>query len=92
MVALASGEAIEISNLHCFREQSGKIAAIVIHADCVAVRHRLRADEILSPQLDAIETEAFGCNVDQTLERTMGRRPHHIGMNRLTDDLAIRND
>ena len=44
-------------------------AAVVEHADRVAVRHLLRLHQILAAQLDAIDAELIGGLVDQPFDR-----------------------
>ncbi len=43
-------------------------------------------------QLIEHEPAVGRADADQALERTMGRRPHHIGMSRLADDPATGQD
>src|SRR4030081_2446420 len=41
--------------------------AVVVHADGVAVRHRFGPDQVLAPQLDAVDAEPRRRGVDEPL-------------------------
>ena len=65
--------------------------AVVVHADGVAVRHRFGTDQVLAPQLDAVDAEPRGGGVDQPLDREGDLRPagaaiglgrHGVGVDR----------
>ena len=59
-LAAARGKAAPIGDLHRPVHVRFVVAAVVEHADGVAVRHRLGADEVLAPQRDAVEAELLG--------------------------------
>ena len=54
---------------------SAVAAAVVAHADGVAVRHGVRTDQVLAPQLDAIEAELGRRDIDQPLDHERHLRP-----------------
>ena len=65
--------------------------AVVVHADGVAVGHRFGADQVLAPQLDAIDAEPGRRGVDEPLDREGDLRPagaaislgrHGVGVDR----------
>ncbi len=49
--------------------------AVVDHTHCVAVRHRFRANEVLAPQLDAIDAELLRRRINKPFDREGHLRP-----------------
>ena len=74
-LALALLEALPVGDLHRPVHVLLVAAAVVEHADRVAVRHRFGRDQVLAPQLDAVDAEPRGGDVDQPLDREGHLRP-----------------
>ena len=51
------------------------LAAVVCHADRVAVGHLVRRDEVPAPQLESVDPELFGGDLDQPFYREDAFRP-----------------
>ncbi len=84
-------EALPIGDLHRPVHVLGVAAAVIEHADPVAVRHGGRLDQVAAPQLDAVDAELDRGRIDQPLDRighlrtaraAIGLGRHRVGVDR----------
>ena len=66
--ALARGKAVPVGDRHRAVHVLLVAPAVVGHAHRVAIGHELRGDQVPAAQLDAVDTEARGCKVDEALD------------------------